>query len=302
VAKTELRVTVDLATVGRMRFLLESGAFPLPAHTELRARTSYHGHVVVWPDGAAYRVLAPGALRSLFEERRADVAPLLRAHAGPESSGTLLGHKTVRTDIETSIGTLSLEQAVVLGSGDGGELFCRLLVELVGAEPTTDACRPDRVALLARYRWSAGGSISLLVSSLVERKELPLASLYVPPPGAASKVGELPPGRSGLLLGREDLTKFRTRVLRGGTPRPHAPAEGLMASNETNLLQYLLVDGAPVAWIRPKGQEHVVGLLAGRYSVAWRDFFGTETTAPVSIEVPAFASVGTAEPDAGARL
>ena len=59
-SKLELAITVDLFAAGRMRLTLQSRAFPLPAGTELRARTSYFGHVMVWPDQKSYRVLQIG--------------------------------------------------------------------------------------------------------------------------------------------------------------------------------------------------------------------------------------------------
>lgn len=299
--KTDLAVTVDLGNVGRMRFTFASAAFPLPAHTELRARTSYYGHVLVWPNGNAYRSIAPGSLRAMFAERRADVTPLMRAKLTPAGTGNLLGHKTTRTDIETSVGTLSLEQATIAGSGSGGELLCRLLVEIVGAEPTTEACRPERIPLLAQYRWSASGKISFSATTLVERKDIPYGYLNVPPSGATFTPGDLPPSASGVFLSREDLAKFRSRPVRAGPSSPKAPGEGLMAENLTSALVYVLLDGVPVAWVRPREQQYVIGPQAGRYSISFRDFFGTEAPPPTSTDLPALVRFGT-EPDAGARL
>jgi hypothetical protein len=299
--KTELAVTVDLASVGRLRFALESPAFPLPAHTELRARTSYYGHVLVWPSGTAYRVLTAGSLRAMFAERRADVAPLMRAKATASGSGNLLGHKTSRTDLETRLGTVSLEQTTLPGSGLGGALLCRLLAELAGAEPTTDACRVDRIPLGAQYRWASGGSLSFVATSFAERKDLPVGYLYVPPAGAAFSPGELPPSASGVFLTQADLAKWRSRAVRGATPGPRAPGEGIVGENHTKILQYLLLDGVPVAWVRPKEQQYVIGPAAGRYTVSWRDFFGAAVSPPAQVELPAFVRIGTPDGDAGAR-
>src|SRR5205823_6234828 len=126
----------------------------LPPHSELRARTSYYGHVLVWPDQKAYRVVPAGSLRALFAERRPDVAPLLRAVVRPGGGGSVLGHRTVQTELETGLGVLSLEQATLLASAGSGELLCRLLIELVGMDPASEACRPERVPLYAHYRWN----------------------------------------------------------------------------------------------------------------------------------------------------
>jgi hypothetical protein len=298
--KTDFNVTVDVGNVGRMRFTFVGVSFPLPPHVELRSRTSYYGHVLVWPNGNAYRSLASGSLRAMLAERRADVAPLMRAKLTSAGVGNLLGHKTVRTDIETSIGTLTLEQASVPGSGSGGELFCRLLVEIVGAEPTTEACRTERIPLSAQYKWAHGGRISFSATSIAEHKDIPYGYLNVPPAGAAFTPGELPPSASGVFLSREDLSKLRTRAVRAGAPGPRAPGEGILAENLTTALAYLLVDGVPVAWIRPREQQYVIGPPAGRYTIAFRDFFGTDTPPATPTDLPAFVRFGS-DADAATR-
>lgn len=298
--KTEFDVVIDLANVGRMRFAFSSASFPLPAHTELRARTSYYGHVLVWPDGNSYRTLAPGSLRAMLAERRADVAPLMRAKVTSAGVGNLLGHKTLRSDVETSLGTLTLEQASVPGAASGGELLCRLLVEIVGAEPTTDACRADRIPLAAQYRWATSGKFSFSATSLTERKDIVYGFLNVPPSGATFMPGELPPSASGVFLSRDDLAKFRSRPVHAGAPSPRAPGEGVTAENLTSALAYLLIDGVPVAWLRPRQQQYVIGPQPGRYVISFRDFFGTNTSPPMPTDLPAFVAFGTEE-DAGGR-
>jgi len=292
----ELKVVVDLAPAGRMRFAFESDAFPLPVHSELRARTGYFGHVLVWADATAYRVVPPGSLRALFAERRADVSPLLRATVRPAGNGYLLGHRTVHTELETSLGVLVLEQATVAGAGSG-ELLCRLLVELIGAEPANDACRPERVPLSAQYRWAGGGTIAFAATALGERKDPAGTSLAVPPEGARWAVGELPPSPTALLTTPE-LARFRARPIRAAVPNARV-TEGVTFDNETNLVEYLFLDGVPVLWLRPHSREHLLGPPAGRYQVAFRDFFGTAVTPPSVMELPALLRVGAPEPDAG---
>jgi hypothetical protein len=296
-SKLELAFVVDLAA-GRMRFSFESLAFPLPEHTELRARTGYYGHVLVWPDATAYRVVPPGSLRALFAERRADVAPLLRAVMRPGANGMLLGHRTVQTELETSLGVLSLEQATSPG-GSAGELLCRLLVELVGAEPSNDACRPERVPLYAQYRWTGGGSIAYVATSIGDRRDAPATTLSVPPAGARWAPGELPLPRP-MLLTADELGRFKARAAVHAGAGAKA-AHDVTCANETNLLQYLVLDGVPVVWVAPRAREHVLGLPPGRYQVAWRDFFGTAVTPPTGLDLPGFVRVGAPEPDGGAR-
>jgi hypothetical protein len=297
-AHLELKITVDLASSGRMRLSFDSKAFPLPVHSELRARSAYYGHVLVWPDATAYRVLPAGSLRALFAEHRADVSPLLRAALRPVGNGSLLGHRTVQTELETSLGVLALEQANVPGAS-GGELLCRLLVELIGAEPANDACRPERVPLSAQYRWAGGGSIAFVATALADRKDQAPTPIAVPPEGARWATGELPASPTGLLPTAE-LARFRARPMRAAVPNARV-TEGVTFANETNLVQYLFLDGVPVMWLGPHSREHLQGPPAGRYQVAFRDFFGTAVTPPALVELPAFVRVGIPEPDAGQR-
>ena len=48
---TALTLKIDLAEAGRMRAELIGSAFPLPAHSELRARTDHYGNLLLWPGG-----------------------------------------------------------------------------------------------------------------------------------------------------------------------------------------------------------------------------------------------------------
>lgn len=300
-SKLELAITVDLFTAGRMRLTLQSSGFPLPEGAELRARTSYYGHVLVWPDRKSYRVLPAGSLRALFAERRADVAPLLRAVIRPGGSGSVLGHRTVQTELETSLGVLSLEQAALPASAGAGELLCRFLVELVGMDPSNEACRPERVPLYAHYRWNGGGSFAFMATDIDDRHETPPGASLVPPAGARWAPGELPPSVP-VLLSQAELGRLKLRAVRPGTPSPHAPAEGLTVANETNLLEYVLLDGVSVAWLAPRTRLHLSGPIPGKYQVSWRDFFGTAVLPPAMVDVPGFTRVGVPEADAGAKF
>ena len=72
---TALTFRADLSESGRMRLELVGAAFPLPPHTENRARADLLGHLLFWPDLTAYRVVPPGALRTLLGEGRIHVTP-----------------------------------------------------------------------------------------------------------------------------------------------------------------------------------------------------------------------------------
>ncbi len=84
---TALSLKIDLTEAGRMRAELIGAAFPLPAHSELRARADQYGNLLVWPNAGGYRVIAPGALRTLLGERRVDVTPLSPGSLRPQGEG-----------------------------------------------------------------------------------------------------------------------------------------------------------------------------------------------------------------------
>jgi hypothetical protein len=127
------------------------------------------------------------------------------------------------------------------------------------------------------------------VSALSKRTDLTVGLVYVPPPGAMFKPGELPPQGSGVFLTRQQLMKFRTR---DGARGPlltdaKAPAEGLTAVNRSDALHYLLIDGVPVAWVRPHSEKYLIGPRPGRYMISWRDFLGLEPEVRKLLELPA---------------
>jgi len=297
--KAALMVTVDLASAGRMRFTFASATFPLALHTELRARHDRYGHVLVWPDGNAYRVIPKGALRALFAERRADLTGLLDPKPRRKEAGSMLGLPTTRIELSTPLGQLLLEQASIAGAGESGELLCRLLVELSGVMPSSLACAPDLTPLRAEYRAAERRRISFEVSSITRKQDMPLGFIYVPPVGAMFKPGELPPEASPVFLTRHELAKFRTRDLAAARPSDKAPGEGLTAVNRTDTLRYVLIDGVPVAWVRPHSEQYVIGPRPGRYLVSWRDFLGSEPETRKQVQLPARVVLGR-EDDGGA--
>ncbi|HMI90749.1 MAG TPA: hypothetical protein VK509_05265 [Polyangiales bacterium] len=294
--KADFDVNIDLAAAGRMRMTLAAASFPLAYNTEFRSRRDRLGHVLVWPNGNAYRILPQGSLRALFAERRTDVAPLVDAKLRESGSGTLLGVPTRKTELSTQLGQVTLEQGNVPGVGPSGALLCRMLLEFIAAAPSSAACSEQWTPLRAEFRWPERGRIVFEVASLAKRAELPLGQLYVPPLGALFKPGELPPESSGVFLKRQELARFRTRdaplVL---ATDERTPGEGVMAVNRTDALHYLTVDGVPAAWVRPHSEKYVIGLKPGRYAISWRDFLGTEPELRKTIDVPARIVVGREE-------
>lgn len=294
---TELRVTIDLAPIGRMRFAFASPTFPVPQNAELRAAELLYGHVLVWPDGHAYRVLVPGTVRALLGERRADASPMAAGNLRAMGKGGLLGLDTKKTRVKSDTGTLTLEQANVAGIGNSGGLLCRLLLELVAVEPMNSVCEQD-TPLKAESKTVDGGRVTFEVTSLVRRHDMPYGLLLVPPAGTLVKPGELPPQAAGVLLTREQLAAFRTKPAKRAETTENAPAEGLIAVNQSDTLRYLLIDGVPVAWVRPRSEQFLIGTQPGRYNISWRDFYGTTTEAVQAVSLPARVTVG-AKPDAG---
>ena len=133
---TAPRMTIDLASVGRMRVIFESRALPLGEESEIRSRSDRYGHVLVWPNGSRYRVLPPGAVRTVLGERRVDAIPLVRAQSSGRARGdAAAGFPTKKWELGTRTGKLALEQAKIVGAGEGGALFCRFLSEIVAIDP-----------------------------------------------------------------------------------------------------------------------------------------------------------------------
>jgi hypothetical protein len=137
------------------------------------------------------------------------------------------------------------------------------------------------------------------VTSLTRRTDLPIGQLYVPPAGAEFKPGELPPQASGVMLTQTELARFRSRAASTEAPAADAPGEGLAIVNRTDMLRYVLLDGVPIAWVKPKSEQYVIGPPPGRYSLGWRDFLGTQIEPAKILSLPARIVIG-AEPDGGA--
>src|SRR4029079_12064301 len=103
-----------------------------------------------------------------------------------------------------------------------------------------------------------------------------------------------PPQASGVLLTREELAELRSRAVQSEKAAGDgAPGEGLTAVNRTDVLSYVLLDGVAIGWVRPHGDQYVIGPKPGRYTVSWRDFFGMEVETPRAIELPARVVLGT---------
>jgi hypothetical protein len=291
-------VVVDLAG-GRMRFVFASRAFTLPAGTELHTRDDLYGHSLLWPNRTTYTVIAPGALRSVLAQQRADVVPLVRARLSALPSGTLFALSTERTELSTPTGKLELEQvrgaspAPAGGIWASGVSLCQFLVELLGASPTSSACRADLVPVRAMYTWPNGEHFAFEVSRLLRRNDMDPSALAMPPAGAEFRQSELPPPPPTALLSDSELSEFRLRpAARTEKADPGAPKTGLLVVNHSESLRYISIDGAPAARLPPGAEQVLLGLRAGKYSVNARDFFGGEDAVTKIMEVPGRFTLG----------
>lgn len=297
---TALTLKIDLTEAGRMRMELTGRAFPLPAHTELRARTDRYGTLVLWPSATEYRVIPPGALRTLLGERRVDVTPLSPGSVRPLGDGRRLGVIVHKVEVVSSVATVKLELGKLSEAGEGGMLLCRALVELGGVDPRSALCQPGEVPLAAAYAWQEGGGIAFDVTALQQRTDLPAAGMLVPPPNVRHAPAGLPAVPQGIFLSREEFVALRTTPLVLPPVRDAAvPGEGYVAANHSDRLLYLLLDGIPTVAVPPHAERYVIGPPRGRYVAQWRTFLGEVVAQPQPIEMPARVTYGHAA-DAGA--
>lgn len=298
---------VEILETGRMRVVVDSPAFPLTKFTELRARDDRFGHILVWPNTESYRIVPPGALRALLDERRMDVSPVVVGRVGPDRAGRpRFGFPTRTNTVSTPWAKVELEQARTVNVGSGGALLCRLLLELASVRPDTSVCEEDKVPVRAHFDWKDGSGIVFNVDSLLIRSDFPSSLFTVPPPNASFTDEGLPPNASGIFLTREEMMAFRSRGIEIPQPRTDpaaagAPGEGLLAVNHTDALRFLLLDGVPVAWVPAHGRQYVIGTRPGRYNLQWRSFLGTHVGESKEVLVPARVAIGE-PPDAGAAL
>lgn len=285
--KTRFAVTLELAAAGRLRLSLASPTFVLPEATELRSRVEGLGHLLVWPQQQRYAVVQAGALRAVLNERRMDGEPLGHAKAVPIGEAQALGYPTEKSRFTTSFGRFDLEQARVAGSGNGGLLLCRLVLEIAGIHPDSPACAAELVPLRADYVWAGGGRLVFEVTNVQRVATLAVEGFAFPPRDAEHRIGELPEPTRPMLVGRAELRSLRNKPLASAEVRDAgAPKEGLLAVNGGDLTSYVLVDAVPVVHLAPRSSDVLLDLLPGTYSLQARDFLATEVGVPSVVTVP----------------
>jgi hypothetical protein len=291
---TTPRMTIELSPQGRMRVVFPARGLPLRQGTEIRARVDRFGHVLVWPNGAGYRVLPVGAVRTLLGERRIDAVPLVRPLSSLRSDGSRrLGFATRKWDIATRSGKLTMELARIAGAGESGNLLCRFLCELIALDPSTAPCNGDEVPLRAQFTWPRGGGVTFEAIAVSEKVELSPSLMLVPPAETDFTPVTPPPDAGGLFLTSDELAAFRTRPTDVTTSvDPGAPRDGLLIHNATDVPRYVLLDSVPVAWVDPSRDQLVLGPPRGRYQLQWRTFLGEASEPPLAVEVPSRVSIG----------
>ena len=280
-AATAHTMRFDLGASGRLRVHFDSPALPWAQGSELRMRVERYGSLVVWPEASSYRVLPAGALRAALDELRADVTPLAPETLASRGHGEILGYATRRVALSSELGTVELEIGAMAEVGEGGQLLCRMLVELVGVDPASHACAAGEVPLRASFSWADGGSLGLEIQSLERRDDLDPRGFAMPPLGAIRARGGLPENETFSAAGID------LRLLRHGPAIDGEPDGTFTAVNRGNDGSYLLLDGVP-AGVVPAWTERQLGpVRAGRYRVQWRSFLGRRIEAAEEIELPA---------------
>jgi hypothetical protein len=291
--RAETRVEIELSPT-RARFVFSGAGFVLPAGTELRARTDRYGHLLLWPGESTYRVAAAGSLRALLGERRLDVAPMARGEVKDTGEGPRrLNLPTRKVEVSTRAAKATLELTTLHDADYGGPLVCRMLLDLMGASPSTAACEPDEVPLHAELRWTTQGALTFDATSVTRRWDLVAQDLAAPPSTLGFTPAPPPYPPAELLLQRSELAAFRT----GPVDLPPAPARegqdpGLTLLNSTDELRVAWIDGVPAAWLAPGARMSLATLVRGRYAVQWRTALGDAWEPAQLVVAPGTSEVG----------
>ncbi len=295
--QNEPRFTIDL-TPTRMRMQLSSLGFLLHRDSELRARSDRYGHLFFPPDLGSYRVLAPGSLRALFSERRADVSPLSSAEVTMKGDGVRrLGYPTRRVDVQSRVGKAVFEIVKLPDLGDGGALVVRTLLDLMNAPPQTIVVGPDELPVHAELQWPSRGAVFFDVTAITKRVDLGATSMLVPPNNAAFTKGPLTPVSGELRVETKELSSMHTGPIDLGPQAASVTTGSLTLMNAHDIPGFAWIDGAPIAWVAPEGRVELSPLPRGRYQLEWRSFLDDVADAPRTMTVPTLAQTR----DAGAH-
>ena len=281
--------SIALWARGRMRVDFSSRGLPFTRGSALLARRDRYGHLLLWPNARAYRVLTPGTLRTALGELRADSTPLGSPVPKPLKAGKRLGMTTRRLSLRSVYGEVRIALAVMPEAGLAGPLLCRTLLEIAGVAPSSEACIRDEVPLAASYRWGGGEErpVGIRFEVTEIRKQLTRAvrRFAMVPRGSRHRSSGLP--HRSPLLSRADQRELRTEATAtDDPPPPRAPAAGVEARNGSDALMWLFVDGLPAATVPPWQTVTLAGLRAGRYQLQWRSYLGETVTDGRVVQLP----------------
>lgn len=290
------KVLATVAPHGRALLEIGGAGLSLPKGAQIGARADLLSYVLLWPEGARYRILPQGTVRALWAERRADVTPLAApSKVEPQPPGRFQAIATRRELIDGQLAQLALEQVDDADAGLGGPLVCRWLLELAGLLATpTGPCRPDSVPVRADFTWKSGGKLELHADEL-KRVVLALDALRVPPPRAVFDREHLPLADKAL-LGDEAIARLVPDAAPSSSAAAAAPP-GLLARNDEYVYRQLLIDGVPVALVAPRAEVALRTLPSGVHSIAWADLLGS----PVQARQQPVPSALPPEPEEAAR-
>jgi hypothetical protein len=284
-------LVIELSSAGRMRARLDSDAFVLPRGSEIRSRPDRLGHALIWDGGSKYTIVPAGTLRATLNEHRPDNAPLLKPKITAAGTGSVQGLPTEKAELSTPLGRLVLDQASVPSAGGSGRLLCRMLGELIAADPLNSLCERALVPLKAELFTRSGGHLLFEVQKL--EKDRPLDTPLVPPPDAQFVPQDLPGAGTALIPSNERLRELRLRALpRTEKPEAGAPKQGLVVQNRSDVLRYVVLDGVVLARVPARAELLVDALLPGKYALVTLDFLGDDATALRMIELPARVAIG----------
>ena len=204
-------------------------------------------------------MLAPGSLRALFAERRADVSPLSLAEVAQRGEGaTRLGYRTRKVEVQGRAGRGVFEVVRLADLGDGGALFVRALLNLMSVAPQTMVVAADELPLHGELHWPSRGALFFDVTSIAKRNDLGASAMAVPPSFAAFTMGPLPPTAGEVRVDAKDLSGIHATT-------PESGSLVLMNAHETP--RFAWIDGAPIAWVAPEGRVELASLPRGRYQL-----------------------------------
>lgn len=272
-AKAPREFTVNLRAHGRMQITFDGNVFPFESGSSVESRTENYGHLLVWPDAQTYRVLPVGSVRTLFTEGRPDVTPIVHLEPEPRPGPDTLGRPTQVWSFDTNRGKLVLHQAQIEEAELGGPLLCRFLLEWLSVGPSSAVCEPGLVPTRAEFETGRGAKLVWESNAVETKADAQVTPLLVPPANGQFRSSGL--AEPAPVLGPSELGALR-KTGKTGTLTVHNPGAQL---------NWLLLDGTPVARVLPNATWSHSGLSQGSYHARLVDFFGVESATLPALQV-----------------